>query len=88
MSGGAFDYAFSRVNEFNENLAGRISLRGEKNQWGEATNFFDEPTMVKLREIVTASVKHAALMREVEWLYSGDTSEESFLERVKEIEAK
>jgi hypothetical protein len=28
-----------------------------------------------------------ALMREAEWLYSGDTSEDSFLRRVAEIEA-
>jgi len=31
--------------------------------------------------------KTAALMREAEFLYSGDTSEDSFLRRVAEIEA-
>jgi hypothetical protein len=43
-------------------------------------------TIEKLKEIQVMADHTAALMREVEWLYSGDTGDESFMARVAEIE--
>ncbi len=42
---------------------------------------------IEVSEIVKDAKRTSALMREAEWLYSGDTSEDSFLRRVAEIEA-
>ena len=41
----------------------------------------------KLAEIAAFADYIAALMKEAEWLYSGDTGEDTFIERMKQIEA-
>ncbi len=43
--------------------------------------------LAKLQAIAKDADRTANLMREAEWLYSGDTSEDDFLERVAEIES-
>jgi len=87
MSGGSFDYAYFRVARFSDDLQMRIDANGESDRWGQKPDHFEQPAIEKLREIVKDAKRTAALMREAEWLYSGDTSEDSFLRRVAEIEA-
>ncbi|WP_186412037.1 hypothetical protein [Candidatus Propionivibrio aalborgensis] len=87
MSGGSFDYAYSRVNQFADELGLRLDEADKVNEWGETPNKFEPATLAKLRGIEHLARRTAALMRESEWLYSGDTGDESFMERVKEIES-
>ncbi len=87
MSGGSFDYVYCRVAGFADDLQMRIDERERVNEWGQTPNNFGPPVIEKLLEISKDARKTAALMREAEFLYSGDTSEESFLRRVAEIEA-
>ena len=79
MSGGSFNYAFCRVIEFVEELQRKI-------KYGRFRNYSPE-VIAKLQGIAKDAERTAQLMREAEWLYSGDTSEDDFLERVAEIES-
>lgn len=86
MSGGAFDYAYCRVLTFAEDLGDRIAACDEVDQWGNMPNKFSQEVLAKLRKAEQQVRKTSALMREVEWLYSGDTSEDSFMRRAAAIE--
>lgn len=87
MSGGAFDYAYCKVVVFADDLAGRLDTHDEKDEWGNTPNEFGQDVLAKVRDIELECRKAAALMREAEWLYSGDTSESCFMRRVEAIEA-
>lgn len=85
MSGGSFDYAYSSVGDFADELSDKLSRNDvEEDGWKYG---FELATIAKLREIEAIARKTAALMKEAEWLYSGDTGDESFMERVRHIEA-
>ena len=87
MSGGSFNYAYSHASSFADELANKLNLFDKVNDWGEKPNYFPPEVLAKLNEI-KATVEHAAkIMREVEWLYSGDTGDETFMRRINEIEA-
>lgn len=85
MSGGHFDYAYSRVNMFCEDLEMEIVEQG-KTVDGCQHLVLSEPVEKKLKEILKYCSRASEYMREAEWLYSGDTGDESFMERIKEIE--
>lgn len=72
MSGGSFDYAYCRVNTFADELSEKLDSETE----------FEPEVIGKLRMIESYSRKAAMLMKEAEWLYSGDTGEDSFMKRV------
>ena len=74
MSGGSFDYAYSKVNYFVDDLDDKLNDPEES---------FSPEVTAKLREIKEIAQNTAQLMRAVEWLYSGDDSEDTFLEKVK-----
>lgn len=86
MSGGSFDYAYSRVEQFADALADKIDDNDALNDWGEPQYAYDTSTLQKLREIENLARFTSKLMREAEWLYSGDTSGDTFQSRVAEIE--
>ena len=77
MSGGSFNYAFWVTAQF----ADELEVKLYENRYE-----FELPTRKKLVEIQALASYTAKLMREAEWLYSGDTGDESFLQRVAEIE--
>ena len=87
MSGGSFDYAFDRVELFADELKIRLDAFDKVDEWGETPNKFEPETLTKLREIEELARYMSRLMKEVEWLYSGDTSDDSFMESVMEIES-
>jgi hypothetical protein len=87
MSGGSFDYAYSRVNTFVEELKDRLAKANEADDFGCFPNRFEPSTLAKLNEIAMLATKTALLMRHAEWLYSGDHSEEYFLKYVEDVEA-
>lgn len=76
MSGGSFGYVYHRVEEFAKDLeyaieTEELKLKGE--------------TVEALRNIVDRAKSTAAMMKAVEYLYSHDTDEETFMKAVKEI---
>ena len=89
MSGGSFNYAYSRVREFADDLrdlvneAGKVSphdqqfiaLNNHPPEWYAAPDYGSEVNTL-LRQIVDHADKFAEVMRAVEWLYSGDSGPE------------
>lgn len=86
MSGGSFNYAYSRVAEFSEELDDRINNASKENAWGEQPHLFEPATLEKLREIQMKAAQLSQLMRAVEYLYSGDMGEERFLACVADLQ--
>jgi len=84
MSGGSFDYAFSHVDRFADELEVKLDP-AYRDGYGEPLDF-EPATVAKLREILALATCTAKLIREAEWLFSGDTGDESFMRRVLEIE--
>ena len=88
MSGGSFDYAYARTLEFADDLRNRLQEQGNDPSgegWPHRTWTTD--TSCKLAEIAAFADYVGSLMKEAEWLYSGDTGEATFTERVRMIEA-
>lgn len=79
MSGGSFDYAYRRAEIFSESLGERLD-----ENYGENGAGFGPYTIAALRKIETVANYAAKLMKEAEWLYSGDIGEEGFAEAIKE----
>lgn len=88
MSGGSFDHAYWRAQEFADNLDDRLREAAELRDEGEeGPGVFDAPTTARLEHIAKVARHAAALMKEAEWLYSGDNSEESFAKNMKALPA-
>ena len=87
MSGGSFDYAYRRMIEFADDLRNKLTEQGQVvDGWEVGT--WEPQVAVKLEEITHIVDYAAKLAKEVEWLYSGDTGEETFMWRVRKIEEK
>ena len=88
MSGGSFDYACYRTMQFADDLRNKLQEQG-KDPSGEGWTNPTWPTDVacKLAEIAALADYVGALMKEAEWLYSGDTGEDTFAKRVQQIES-
>lgn len=88
MSGGHYQYQFFTVRDFANQLEKDILtndvIYNVATAWEFSHNHKPE-TIDKLKTILNMSSLVAELMREAEWLYSGDTNDESFSERVKKI---
>ena len=88
MSGGSFDYACYRTMQFADELRNKLQEQGKDPSgegWPNAT--WTSDVACKLSEIAAFADYVGALMKEAEWLYSGDTGEDTFTQRVREIEA-
>ena len=88
MSGGHFNYAYSRMSELAEELKHEIDINDDttQNQYGEARGYgFGKDTIERLTVIHSLIETAVKLAREVEWLYSGDHGEESFNKLVDQI---
>jgi len=84
MSGGSFDYAYSRVLQFAEELRAKIANNGKENDYGEKREFSAQ-TIARLQSIVEDAERTAKLMKAVEWLYSGDTGENGLAASVADV---
>ena len=82
MSGGSFGYAYSRVEIFVEELCERIENNDTKDEYGYSPDYSPE-VISKLSRIADEAAALAKKMKDVEWMYSGDIGEETFLERNK-----
>lgn len=94
MSGGHFGncgYDYYKVAQFADELEEEIQRNGKKREdcgyYGEeyAPNFSPE-TIRYLRKQLRQMRKMAEIMRHIDYLYSGDHGEDSFMVRVKEVE--
>jgi len=84
MSGGAFQYAFTRVQQFADDVRERIA---------EHPKSFSDAEVERLRLLAEHCGVVADWMKAAEWLASGDTGEDVFLRdtqglaRIAELEA-
>lgn len=76
MSGGSFDYAYNKVDTFVNELVSCIE---------EDKQTLNPETIDRLKQVAAMSSLAAKLMKEAEWLYSGDTGEDTFCKRVEEL---
>lgn len=88
MSGGAFNYAYCRVNEFADDLRIRLDERDKVDEYGYTPNSLSDEVYDTMRKIERLARFMAEMMKEVEWLYSADTGEDTFMKYVKQIEEK
>lgn len=79
MSGGAFDYSFYKVEEFVQELNERIA-----NNESDGYNYNKE-VIINLKAISLLSEVTSRIMREAELLYSGDISEEKFINNLENL---
>jgi len=79
MSGGHFEYRSLQIQYFADEI--KAELRG-KNLWMKSK------TIKTLRRLLKHIEKSAKYARAIEWLYSGDTCDESFAEEVGRIERR
>lgn len=84
MSGGHFEYAYFHVEQFCNSLEYEIKHNKKKNEYGDCTNYKPK-TIRELKRILKWCEITAKLMEHTEWLYSGDDSEETFLENIKKV---
>jgi len=88
MSGGHFgDYDYYKVAQFADELEVEIQNNNKPDEYEYAPNFSPE-TIKYLRKQLLKMRKMAEIMRHIDYLYSGDHGDDSFMERVKEVEAK
>ena len=86
MSGGHFgDYDYYKVAQFADELEVEIQNNNKPDEYGHSYNFSPE-TIKYLRKQLLKMRKMAEIMRHIDYLYSGDHGEDSFMVRVKEVE--
>jgi hypothetical protein len=78
MSGGSFNYAYSRVQDFADELALKIEGNDVRDVWGDA-HCFPSRVIAELSKLATDARAIADRMRAAEWLYSHDIGDETFL---------
>lgn len=83
MSGGSFNYAYARLNDFADEAEMKIAANNAPNRWGECYGM-PAPVLAEMRQMVKEARALAIRMRAAEWLYSGDIGEETFLKRIAE----
>jgi len=87
MSGGHFNhnnYIYYQVYQFADELEHEIERNNIEDEWGYAPGLSEE-TLNFLRQKVVELRKISEEMRRIDYLYSGDHSEESFMEIVKDL---
>ena len=88
MSGGRFNdngYVYYKVSQFADELEGEIANNFIKDDWGYHYGFNDE-CIEYMKSQIPQIRKIAEILRHIDYLYSGDHGEDSFMERVKEVE--
>ena len=83
MSGGSFNYAYSQVQSFSEDLVNKIDENEKPDRYGDAHRFAPE-VLNELLALADEARRLSVRMRAAEWLYSGDIGEETFLKRIAE----
>lgn len=82
MSGSHYDYKYINISQLADELERDINLNNEKDEFGYAPNF-GTLTIATLKKCLAIIRLASNIGREVEWLYSGDYGEETFLKEIK-----
>lgn len=88
MSGGKFvgsSYPYYPVHQFADELENEIDNNSKEDEYGYCPKYSEE-TLAYLREQVRNIRKLSEVMRAIDYLYSGDHGEDSFMRAVKKIE--
>jgi len=88
MSGGSFDYKCFQISAFADELKHKIDVNDDKTEddWGGTIGRqYSAETIASLTTIQKMIDLSGKLAKEVEWLYSCDTGEDSFNSLVSEI---
>ncbi len=94
MSGGHFNdcrYEYYKVSQCADELEQEILNNGKAGTDGDHSNWYPnhEPEVIEyLKKQIPILNKMAEIMRHIDFLYSGDHGDDSFMQRVKEVEAK
>jgi len=80
MSGGSFQYAYTHINLFADEL--EIKIKNNKDDEN-----FNDKTIKELKFVLFQARKLSDSMKAVEWLYSDDIGEESFMEEIHNIQS-
>lgn len=90
MSGGHFGdcgYDYYKVLQFADELELAIANNNNVDEYGDKHNY--DPDVIDYLEVQIPKMrKMAEIMRHIDYLYSGDHGDDSFLLCVKEVEAK
>jgi len=79
MSGGAFDYKYAEILNFLDKLSSALKVKDDN---------VSEKTLGEIKKMIKPIKLAAELMKEIEWLYSGDNSEETFLKNLTNIKKR
>lgn len=82
MSGGRFEYIQYRVDDAANKVAQVISDCGKEDELGYGVDYSDK-TKSRFAECELMLRKAAVMLQRVDWLVSGDDSEETFHERLE-----
>ena len=86
MSGGHFNYDCFAVSRFADDLRHELDINdsAEKDEYGWNIGMgYNKKTVAALKKCHKVFELAGALAKEVEWLYSGDHGEDSFLKLVR-----
>lgn len=87
MSGGAFNHAYVHVRYFSDELDDLIRMASEPDLYDYSGPLYSPVVLAKLREIQILAARMSRLMRETEWLCSGDHSDDVFMRIIAQIES-
>ena len=91
MSGGHFNdcgYVYYEVAQFADELEVEIQNNDKPDEYGYAPPNFSPETIKYLRKQLRQMRKVSEIMRHIDYLYSGDHGEDSFMDIVENIEAE
>ena len=87
MSGGHFNgnnYIYYQVGQFADELENEIENNNQKDEWNYSPDYSEE-TLNYLRSQIQKIREMAEIMKAIDYLYSGDHSESSFIKVLKKI---
>lgn len=83
MSGGYFDYKQWWIDHIADEIEQLIKTNNTPDEWGDARNYSGET--IERFNIAVALLRNAAIYAQrIDWLVSGDDSEETFHKRLLE----
>ena len=91
MSGGHFTdcgYDYHKVRQFGDELADEIQRNGKVGEEGEWYPNHSDEVIEYLKKQVPKMRKMSEIMRHIDYLYSGDHGDDSFMDLVKEVDNK
>ena len=83
MSGGRFNYDQYKIRTIADTIQSRIDNNTQKDKWGIADNF-SEDTLTIFKQAIKVLKRAEIYAQRIDWLLSGDDSEETFHKRLKE----